>query len=156
MDQVTTIRWTLLVSILTATIGCTGSSDQPGAEKAPGKKGIFGRKTQDVARFDPADAGRVSDNKIRATDPITAPLAAYGPILEQAVIQQIDYALRLFEAAEGRYPKDYDEFMQRIIKENNIQLPVLPYGDSYAYDEKERKLKVLKGTAAAAAEEKKP
>ena len=59
----------------------------------------------------------------------------------------IDHALDLFNATEGRYPKDYNEFMKRIIKENNIKLPVLPGGAKYAYDVKNHKLQVVRATA---------
>ena len=39
-------------------------------------------------------------------------------------------------------PKDNDEFMQRIIKENHIKLPELPEGDRYMYDPKTEQLMV--------------
>jgi len=43
-------------------------------------------------------------------------------------------ALNLFEAENGRRPKDHTEFMEKIIKPNNIKLPVLPEGQSYRWD----------------------
>ena len=54
----------------------------------------------------------------------------------------IPHAMDLFKATEGRPPKDNDEFMQRIIKENNIKLPELPEGDRYMYDPKTQQLMV--------------
>jgi hypothetical protein len=48
----------------------------------------------------------------------------------------------LFKATEGRAPKDHAEFMQRIVKENNIKLPELPEGDRYMYDPKTEQLMV--------------
>ena len=56
----------------------------------------------------------------------------------------VEHALDLFNASEGRYPKDYDEFMTRIIKANNIKLPVLPGQWKYAYDVENHKLEVVK------------
>lgn len=47
-----------------------------------------------------------------------------------AVVQ----ALNLFEAENGRRPKDHTEFMERVIKPNNIRLPMLPPGQSYRWD----------------------
>ena len=58
----------------------------------------------------------------------------------------IDHAVRIFHATEGRYPKDYDEFMQKVIKANNINLPVLPGGAKYQYDVENHKLVVVNAT----------
>ncbi len=126
--------------------GCSGSkgADAPTEEKKA-KTGIFGKKTQEIGKFDPAADQEVSDQKIHATDPITGPLMAYGPLMEKVSIIAVDQAVALFNATEGRYPKDYDEFMSRIIKENNIQLPVLPFGDKYQYNEKDHVLVIIKG-----------
>lgn len=110
---------------------------------------IIGKTTQDIGKFDPAAKAKVSDSAVRATDPVTAPLSAYGPMLEQISKTHIEHALRLYEATNGRYPKDYDEFMQEIIKANNIKLPVLPGNMMYQYDEKEHKLVVVEKPAAA-------
>src|SRR6266576_6510667 len=106
-----------------AFVGCVESSSKPADDNSG--KGIIGKKTQDVGEFD-ANKGNqvVSDTKIRASDPISAPLSAYGPMVEKISMIQITSALELFRATEDRYPKDYEEFMTRIIKENNIQLPV--------------------------------
>ncbi|MGQ0637565.1 MAG: hypothetical protein ACT4QC_23400 [Planctomycetaceae bacterium] len=121
--------------------GCVDSEpEQPKAEK----KGIFGKTTQEIGQFDPNSKDVVSDQKVRATDPILAPLQAYGPIMEQISKLGIDQAVALFHASEGRYPKDYDEFMQRIVKENNIRLPVLPFGGRYVYDEATHSLKIVR------------
>ena len=49
----------------------------------------------------------------------------------------------LYQAENDRYPKDYDEFMDEIIKANNIALPKLPHYQEYGYDEKEHKLIIL-------------
>jgi len=108
---------------------------------------IIGKKTQDIGQFDPNAGAKVSDSKIQATDPITAPVSAYGPMLERISKTQIEAALNLFNAAEGRYPNSYDEFMTRIIKENNIQLPVLPGGKKYQYDVENHQLVVIDAPA---------
>ena len=54
----------------------------------------------------------------------------------------IDKALQLFNATEGRYPESHEEFMEKIIKANNIQLPALPEGEEYLYSTEEQKLMV--------------
>jgi hypothetical protein len=55
---------------------------------------------------------------------------------------QIPQAMNLFKASEGRPPKSHEEFMERIIKENQIRLPQLPDGDRYIYDPKTEQLMV--------------
>lgn len=62
---------------------------------------------------------------------------------ERAVFNiQIPHAMQLFEGAEGRKPKSHEEFMSRIIRENNIQLPRLPEGQRYQYDPERGELMV--------------
>ena len=40
------------------------------------------------------------------------------------------------------------EFMEKIIKANNIELPMLPLDEEYQYDEKNAKLVIVKKKAA--------
>ena len=54
----------------------------------------------------------------------------------------IQKALDLFNAQRGRYPESHEEFMQEIIRYNQIQLPVLPDGEEYIYNTEEHKLMV--------------
>lgn len=127
--------------------GCNVTADEPAKAPPPPKKeskSIFGKKTQDIGKFDP-DAGRqVSDSKVRITSPLFAGLEAYGPLMEQVSKMGVDRAVQVFYALQGRYPKDYDEFMSEIIKKNNMRLPVLPAGAQYQYDEQNHKLVVVK------------
>ncbi len=105
--------------------GCTEAKSKPADDDSG--KGIFGKKTQDIGEFEKNKANQVvSDQKVHATDPITAPLSAYGPMMESISKTQITHALNTFNALNERYPKDHAEFMEQIIKANNIQLPVLP------------------------------
>ena len=97
------------------------------------------------AQFDPNAGQKVSDSKIHATDPITSGTSAYGPMLERISKTHIEHAVRLFEAENGRYPSGYDEFMEKIIKANKIELPVLPGGKKYQYDEANHALVVVDG-----------
>lgn len=61
----------------------------------------------------------------------------------------VPHALNLFNASEGRYPTDHEEFMDRIIKENQIKLPVLPVGHEYKYDPETHTLMVVRPKPAA-------
>ena len=124
--------------------GCMESLENQ-TKKSPNS--IIGKKTTDIGKFDPNAGNTVSDATIHATDPITAPMSAYGPMMEQISQIQIVPAINLFQAENDRYPKDYDEFMEKIIKANNIELPVLPGGKKYQYDEAEHKLVVIEAPA---------
>ena len=88
-------------------------------------------------------ARRVATTRITARDPITLPGNAYVTIIGRTSILNIQHAIDLYQAENGRYPKDYDEFMTEIIKANNIALPKLPHYQKYGYDEKEHKLIIL-------------
>jgi hypothetical protein len=134
-----------------AVIGCltvgllAGCMDSLAKQVKKDPNSIIGKKTDDIKKFDPNAAKQVvSDSKVRVDDPILGPLQAYGPMIEQISTMYIDHAVDLFQASEGRYPKDYEEFMTRIIKENQIKLPVLPGGAKYAYDVEKHKLRVVK------------
>jgi hypothetical protein len=104
---------------------------------------IIGKKTQEVGNFDPKAGAAVSDSAVNVTNPITGPLEAYGPMLERISKLQIESMVNIFYATEGRYPADYEEFMEKIIKANNVQLPVLPGGKKYQYDVENHKLVVI-------------
>jgi hypothetical protein len=57
---------------------------------------------------------------------------------------QIPQALQLFKASNGQPPASHDEFMQRVIAENAIQLPMLPAGQRYQYDPATEQLMVIR------------
>ena len=127
----------LVAGLLT---GCGNSSAEKPKQKT--KKSVFQRTTQDIGKFDPNAGYTVSDSKINATNPITGPLEAYGPMVEKASKLGIDYNLSLYNAEHGRYP-NYEEFMTDIVKKYNIRLKVLPGGNKYMYDEANHRLVVV-------------
>jgi len=58
--------------------------------------------------------------------PLVTPIASYFCIRERLAYDvQIPQALQLFKAKEDRLPKSHEEFME-LIKENHINLPLLP------------------------------
>ncbi|MEI8372386.1 MAG: hypothetical protein WCJ35_06060 [Planctomycetota bacterium] len=67
-------------------------------------------------------------------DMITMPVKTMWTVREQIVLGQIRKALDLYKASEEHFPKTHQEFMDRIIKENHLQLPTLPAGHRYVYD----------------------
>jgi hypothetical protein len=115
--------------------------------KAPAKpEFIVGKRTQDIrnaqTELKPGKA-QVASTRIVARDPITLSGNAYVSIVGRASMLNMQHAIDLYKAENDRYPKDYNEFMEVIIKANNIGLPKLPYYQEYAYDDKEHKLIII-------------
>lgn len=113
------------------------SSKQGNAEKKP-------KTTQDIGEFIAGAGKDVVPNKVQITNPITGPLEALQPLKQQISALGIQHAVDLFQASEGRYPANLDEFMTRIIKENQIRLPSLPEGLAYEYDVANHQLVVVR------------
>jgi len=65
---------------------------------------------------------------------ITEPIRARFRAHERIVFDSVTHALNLFQAEHGRLPETHDEFMEKIIRFNQIALPPLPAGDEYWYD----------------------
>ena len=153
----------VIPGILIGICGCTEPSPpQPNADGKkfnsevisqfkPGGKSvdIKPKTTDEIGEFIPDDGKHVVDSKVKITNPITGALEAYQPLKEQIAGLGIDHAINLFQATEGRYPKDHDEFMTRIIKENQIRLPVLSPGKAYEYDVANHKLVIVTEPAPA-------
>ena len=110
------------------------------AEQKP-KPGL--RTTDEIGEFDPAAENNLADTEVKVTNPITGPLEAYGPLRLQVAELGIQQAVEMFRATEGRYPKNHDEFMQRVIKANKIRLPEPNAGQRYQYDVENHKLVVV-------------
>lgn len=144
---------TLLLMTAAALCGCVETYKPKDPEHTG--EGVFHKTTDKIEKFDPnAQNQAVSDQKIRTSDPITGPvsvpLTAYRTSVEKLSIIAVDQALAFYYAEQGRYPKDYDEFMEKIVKANNIKLPVLPYKGKYAYDEANHQLIVVRSEEDAA------
>ena len=107
---------------------------------------ILNQRTSDVrnAQTELQQGGaRVGSTRIVAREPYTLAGNAYVAIVGRNSMLNMQHAVDLWQAENGRYPKDYNEFMEVIIKANNIALPQLPYHQEYGYDEKEHKLIIL-------------
>lgn len=138
------LGWLALAAI-PALVGC-------GANKTEKTGSIIGKTTQEIGEFNPQAGGKVSDSKVRVSDPILAGPQAYGPMVEQISKSHIAHALNLYQAEHGHYPKSHAEFMTEIIKKNKIGLPVLPGNMQYQYDVPNHKLVVIEAPAAKTGE----
>ncbi len=128
-------------------VGAKPGSQAKGKPAAPSKpEFIIGQRTQEVKNASTElkkEGTSVATTKITAKDPITLPGNAYVTMIGQTSILNIQHAVDLYHAENDRYPRNYDEFMNDIIKANNIALPKLPMYQKYGYDEKEHKLVIL-------------
>ena len=137
---------------LALTAGCeeprTDVPRKPKAEQPPAAKQdtfIVGQRTQEIKNADVElkKGAQQATTRITAKDPITLPGNAYVTIIGRNSMLQIQHAIDLWRAENDRYPKDYQEFMDVIIKANNIALPKLPHYQDYGYDPKDHKLIIL-------------
>jgi len=126
--------------------GCVDSLANQ-AKKDPNS--IIGKKTDKIEKFDPNAKQEVSDSKVRVEASPLYAMDAYRPAVEQIEKMKVEHALDLYNASEGHYPKDYEEFMTRVVKPNGITLAVLPGGWKYAYDVENHKLVVVHAPEAA-------
>ncbi|MFK7820560.1 MAG: hypothetical protein AB8G99_17705 [Planctomycetaceae bacterium] len=120
---------------------------EPEAAPEPKKGGISlgnPKFTSKIGEFDPNADREVSSSKGSYSNPITGALEMYGPTVERMAKMKIESAVRNFQALNGYYPRDYEEFMERIIKQNHIKLPVLPRQMEYQYDVENHKLVVVR------------
>jgi hypothetical protein len=82
---------------------------------------------------------------------VVTPAKTLFAVRERVVFDiQIPQALTLFNASEGRYPESDDEFMEKIVKFNNINLPKLPPEHTYYYDPETHELMVRRPKQSAA------
>jgi hypothetical protein len=66
--------------------------------------------------------------------PVTVPVATYFRTRDRITFDiQIADGMRMYKATNGFAPKTHEEFMEKIIKANQIKLPDLPPGDRYIY-----------------------
>lgn len=74
---------------------------------------------------------------------VVTPVKSLFAAQERIVFEiQIPQALNLFQASEGRFPKNHDEFMEKIIGFNQIPLPKLPDNHRYKWDPETHELMV--------------
>jgi hypothetical protein len=76
--------------------------------------------------------------------PISTPLGAYQSAKQHVFQMQIQDALRVYKASDpyGKGPASHEEFMEKIIQRDGLQLPKLPPGQRYRFDPVKEELKV--------------
>ncbi len=101
------------------------------------------KKTNDIKPFDPKAKQQITENRAHADDPVLGPVQMLKPTITKIDLLNIQHTLDLYNAAEGHYPKDYDEFMTKVVKAYDIRLEVLPAGWQYAYDVENHTVRIV-------------
>ena len=71
---------------------------------------------------------------------ITVPISTMFRVQDQVVLFQIQDAVNKFRAEHDRFPASHEEFMEKIIRANNIQFR-LPPGHEFVYEGGELKIR---------------
>ncbi|MEO2015329.1 MAG: hypothetical protein ABGZ53_13245 [Fuerstiella sp.] len=130
-------------SILLLFVMCAGCSDLVEPQSSEQKQSAQLKTTDDIGEFKAEDGKKTVSSKVKISNPITGALEAYAPMKQKLGELKIQQAVGLFNATEGRYPKDHEEFMTMVIKANHIRLPALGPGKQYQYDVEEHALMVV-------------
>ncbi len=119
-------------------------------------RSILGERTADIrdVQSEREKGGVATAPKIVSKDPIRIMGNAYVSIVGQASIFKIKQAMDVFKTVNERYPNDTKEFMEKVIQENNIALPRLPYYQEYAYDAESHQLVIMEYPARKEARER--
>jgi hypothetical protein len=73
---------------------------------------------------------------------IAQPVRSLFAVEQRLIYDSVVYAVKLYKAEHGNAPKTHEEFMEKIIKANNIKLPELPEGHRYIWVPEEEQLYV--------------
>ena len=113
----------------------------PGAEQAPTEPAPAEPETERVkAQKGVGIKGRSLDEY---EGPVVTPAKTLFTAKERIAFEiAVPQALALFNASEGRNPESHEEFMEKIIEFNKIELPQLPPGHKYVYDPERNELMV--------------
>ena len=129
----------VVVATWLVTLGCEPASKPPEAAPTPPAP----IEQPEVARPGVAKQGQSLREESGVGRMISQPAITYFTVRERAVFEiQIPSAMNLWEASNGRKPKSHEEFMDQIIKPNNIKLPELPAGKTYRYHPEDNQLYV--------------
>jgi hypothetical protein len=127
-------------------------TEQPAAQAAtastnPHEPPAVTGEAREVTALDPKK-GKLSRE---AGGYLGATMAARVYAENAMIFNNMNYAVKLYQAETGEYPKSHDEFMDKIIGANQIALPELDPGVEYIYDPADHKLKIWRPADAEAA-----
>ncbi|MEI7780753.1 MAG: hypothetical protein WCJ18_02370 [Planctomycetota bacterium] len=136
----------LFVGLLALT-GCDGAEKKPTASVPIQTRQTLTKTTQNVLEMSEAiKQGGVRAEMTIQSQGLGVAADAYRTSVGKLSIIAVDQKMSFFQAENDRKPKDYNEFMDRIIekgKPDGILLPMLPYYQEYAYDPEANALVVM-------------
>lgn len=150
--------WKIILALLAGVlllIGFSGSGEQKKPPPAPvaaapapiQTRQTLNKKTQNVLELSEAlKEGAVRAEMSIQGDGLEVAAAAYRTSVGKLSILAVEQKMSFFSAENERKPKDYQEFMDRIIekgKPDGLMLPMLPYYQEYAYDPEAKELVVV-------------
>jgi len=120
-------------------------ADAEGAQGANAQQedgtGIFKKYTQEIVEYDSSVHKEMEKEELGLVSGALG--GGYGIATEQIAGQNFTRSLEMFRATEGRYPKDYKEFMDKVIKQGGMKLPMLRTNRQYAYDVDNHAIKIV-------------
>lgn len=127
--------------------GCGQAKKEPPKKPPIQTRETLRKTTQNVLELDKALAdGGVPANMQITGEGLEVYSDAYRTSVGRTAVMAVEQKMQLHEAEFGSKPKDYAEFMARIIgkdQPDGIQLPMLPYYQEYAYDPEKKVLVVI-------------
>jgi hypothetical protein len=150
--------WMVLLALIAGVlvlIGFSGTGEkkpEPPPAAAPAPPPIQTRQTlkkttQNVLELSEAmKQGGVQAEMSIKSQGLEVAADAYRTSVGKLSIIAVDQKMSFFQAENDRKPKDYEEFMARIIqpgKPDGLMLPMLPYYQEYAYDPEAKELVVI-------------
>lgn len=112
-----------------------GQAQETAAAKKPAAPA--GEMVREKAKVGAGEKGRGYGGDI-----LTTPVSVYWRAQERIIYDRVKHALDLYKAMSGHAPKTHEEFMEKVIKANQLKLPELPRGYKYVYDTKKEELMV--------------
>lgn len=112
------------------------------APAAPTDTAAAGAPTGTPSYREKAEAGVGEKGQNLPQGIYTTPAKAYFQTRERLAFIQVEQAIQLYRGVEGRLPKSHEEFMEKVIQANGIQLPELAPDSRYVWDAEKGELMV--------------
>lgn len=129
------------ILLLCFAFGCGPQPEKVAEEEKP--QPILGQKTQKIGEWD-ANAGRqLREEGGDKVNMINHLRQGTGYAIHESARLIVKRHVDLFWGFEGRYPKSHQEFMDKVIIANKVQLPMPMTSCEYQYDVQNHELKVV-------------
>jgi hypothetical protein len=133
------MRYQAFTSVLLVTLlaGCVPTPPPPAKSPAPPETPAPTADAPPVMERVEAKAGvgKKGQSLEGETGMVVEPVKQLIKFEQKAVFDlTIKPTLEAYKALNGSYPKSHEEFMEKIIRANNIKLPELPAGQQYVFD----------------------